>query len=158
MVTLHEIFANWPHVVALALALGVMIGASGSAIELVGTLCQRFSSPRAQAFGVQLAHVGKMLEAYGTDVPKLVTNATGWVAQFAKLFGTASVLLLAFGSLVLACAASACGASFTQARLDAETVEDKFCAERPKIRSVECTQGLKVPNGDCADSGAAGAP
>lgn len=134
---LHEILANLPHVVALALALGVMIGVTGSAIEAVGMLAQRF--PRTASVGVSLAHIGKLLEAYGTDIPKIVTNATGWVSKIAKLFGTASIFILAFGSLVLATSLGACGAAPTVAPCTPAVIAGIEARYTASVIS-ECTQ------------------
>lgn len=144
----HEILSNLPHVVALALALGVMIGATGSTVEAVGLFAQRFANAKVQAFGVSLVHFGKLLEAYGTDIPKIVTNATGWVTQFAKLFGTASLALILACSCVGVVACASAGPTAKKAVADAE----KICADLPRLRALE-----RLAESEASDSGAQGA-
>lgn len=77
----------------IALKVGLVVGIAGSAIEAVGMVAQRVPNTSAQAFGGACVRFGKVLEAYGSDVPKFVENATGWVSKFAKLFGTAAIFL-----------------------------------------------------------------
>lgn len=84
---------------AIALKVGLVIGLTGSVIEALGMFAQRFANERAQKFGAAAIHVGKALEAFGSDVPKFVENATGWVSKFAKLFGTAAIFLFVCGLL-----------------------------------------------------------
>lgn len=85
---------------AIALKVGLVIGLTGSTIEAVGMFAKRFANTKAQAFGGACIRFGKMLEAWGADVPKFVDSATGWVTKFAKLFGTAAIFLLVCGLLL----------------------------------------------------------
>lgn len=88
-----EFLAYVGPLLALTLKVGLVIGLVGSVIEAVGMFAQRFASEPAQKFGAAAIRVGKMLEAWGADVPKFVDNATGWVSKLAKLFGTAAIFL-----------------------------------------------------------------
>lgn len=58
----------------IALKVGVVVGALGSALEAVGLY---FKLPRVEAFG-------KALEAYGADIPKWIKNAWAVLPDFVK--------------------------------------------------------------------------
>jgi len=98
-ITLSFFLANAGPLLILVLKVGAVVGLVGSTLEAIGLFAQHFANPYAQRTGAALVRFGKILEAAGTDVPKFVENATGWVSKFAKLFGTAAIFLLACGLL-----------------------------------------------------------
>jgi len=129
----------------VALAFAAAIGVTGSAIELFGLFLCKFASPKAQAVGNVLVKIGKSLEAIGADLPKLVTNALGWVGKVAKLVGvkagTNVLLALVLGGvctgLFVACTSPPAPCSLRDAVMLAHGAE---CAARVK----ECGD-----NGEC---------
>lgn len=167
---IKSLFVGLAVVFSVALKAGIVIGSTGSALEALGLFLQRFSNSKVRAIGSFFVTFGKQLEAVGTDIPKIVSNARVWYAQVAKLLGLALVFFLVMSTLdacskpLVPCSPNdtvmAAHAAECRARVEAECVgvPDSEC---PVIADCdawgEARCGVNVGGSGGQDAGKAGA-
>ncbi len=134
---LKALFLAIPALFVLALKAGLAIGATGTAIEVIGDfLTAKFASSKVKTVGVALGKFGRKLEAIGTDIPKFVEDFRKWYAVIAKMLGLALVFFLVVTAL------QAC----TPAQREAESAKVEECLRRSEVQA--CVLGVAA---DCAE-------